>query len=116
MPTLYPDAHLEVKIKNPFNNHFIAVIVPEGIDMAGIKRYLTSLENVSQIHDLHVWPMSTTEVALSVHLIIVNDSLDNDFLPKLQQQLREHFSIEHSTVQVERQDDGPCMLNKNECI
>jgi len=90
--------------------------VPEGIDMAGIKRYLTSLENVSQIHDLHVWPMSTTEVALSVHLIIVNDSLDNDFLPKLQQQLREHFSIEHSTVQVERQDDGPCMLNKNECI
>ena len=90
--------------------------VPEGIDIAGIKRYLTSLENVSQIHDLHVWPMSTTEVALSVHLIIVDDSLNNDFLPKLQQQLHDRFSIEHSTIQVERQDDGPCMLNKNGCI
>ena len=90
--------------------------VPKGIDIAGIKRYLTSLENVSQIHDLHVWPMSTTEVALSVHLIIVGDSLNTDFLSKLQQQLHDRFSIEHSTIQVERQDDGPCMLNKNGCI
>jgi cobalt-zinc-cadmium efflux system protein len=90
--------------------------VPKGIDIAGIRGYLTSLENVSQIHDLHVWPMSTTEVALSVHLVIVNDSLINDFLPKLQQQLHDRFSIEHSTIQVERQDDGPCMLNKNGCI
>ena len=90
--------------------------VPKGIDIAGIKRYLTSLENVSQIHDLHVWPMSTTEVALSVHLIIVDDSLNNDFLPKLQQQLHDRFSIGHSTIQVERQNDGPCMLNKNGCI
>ncbi len=90
--------------------------VPEGIDIAGIKRCLTGLENVSQIHDLHVWPMSTTEVALSVHLIIVDASLNNDFLPKLQQQLHDRFSIEHSTIQVERQGDDPCMLNKNECI
>ena len=90
--------------------------VPKGIDIAAIKRYLTGLENVSQIHDLHVWPMSTTEVALSVHLIIVDDSLDNDFLPKLQRQLHDRFSIEHSTIQVERQDDGPCILNKNGCI
>lgn len=90
--------------------------VPEGIDIAAIKRYLTGLENVSQIHDLHVWPLSTTEVALSVHLITVDDSLDNDFLPKLQQQLHDRFSIEHSTIQVERQDDGPCILNKNGCI
>ncbi len=90
--------------------------VPEGIDIAGIKRYLTGLENVSQIHDLHVWPMSTTEVALTVHLIIVDDSLNNYFLSKLQQRLHDRFSIEHSTIQVERQDDGPCMLNKNGCI
>ena len=90
--------------------------VPKGIDIAGIKRHLNSLENVSQIHDLHVWAMSTTEVALSVHLIIVDDSLINYFLPKLQQQLHERFSIEHSTIQVERQDDDPCMLNKNECV
>jgi cobalt-zinc-cadmium efflux system protein len=90
--------------------------VPEGIDIAGIRGHLAGLENVSQIHDLHVWPMSTTEVALSVHLIIVNDSLKNDFLPELQQELHDRFSIDHSTIQIERQDDGPCMLNKNGCI
>ena len=90
--------------------------VPEGIDMDGIKRYLTGLENVCQIHDLHVWPMSTTEVALSVHLIIVDDSLNNDFLTKLQRQLHDRFGIEHSTIQIERQDDGQCVLNKNVCI
>jgi len=90
--------------------------VPEGIDIAGIKRYLTDLENVSQIHDLHVWPMSTTEVALSVHLIIDDDTLNDDFLFKLQQQLHDRFSIEHSTIQIERKDCGPCTLNKNGCI
>lgn len=90
--------------------------VPEGIDIAEIKRYLASLENVSQIHDLHVWPMSTTEVALSVHLIIVDDPLKNDFLSKLQQGLHDRFSIEHSTIQIERKNDDPCRLNKNECI
>ena len=86
--------------------------VPEGIDIAGIRSFLADLENVSQIHDLHVWPMSTTEVALSVHLIIVNDSWKKDFLPELQQELHDRFSIGHSTIQIERKDDEPCMLNK----
>ena len=90
--------------------------VPEGIDINEIKRYLTDLENVSQIHDLHVWSMSTTEVALSVHLIISDDFLNNDFLSELQQQLHNRFSIEHSTIQVEKQDNCPCVLNKNRCI
>ena len=89
--------------------------VPENIDIAEIKRYLLSLKSVSQIHDLHVWPMSTTEVALSVHLVIVGDFLNNDFLPNLQQQLHDRFGIEHSTIQIETQDGRPCMLNKNEC-
>lgn len=90
--------------------------VPEGVDIAEIKKYLSSLENVSQIHDLHVWAMSTTEVALSVHLKMLDDSLSNDFLPTIQQQLHDSFSIEHSTIQVERQDDGQCLLDKNKCI
>jgi cobalt-zinc-cadmium efflux system protein len=90
--------------------------VPKGINIAEIKSYLTGLENVSQIHDLHVWPLSTTEVALSVHLIIVGDSLSNDFLAKLQHELHDHFNIGHSTIQVEKQDDDSCMLNKNGCI
>ncbi|WP_232364748.1 cation diffusion facilitator family transporter [Desulfosalsimonas propionicica] len=90
--------------------------VPRGIDIAGIKRYLTSLENVIKIHDLHVWAMSTTEVALSVHVIVKDGALENDFLPKLQQQLHDRFGIEHSTIQIEKQDDASCMLNKDACI
>ncbi len=90
--------------------------VPEGIDMAGIKQYLTDLENVYQIHDLHVWPMSTTQVALSVHLILGDAVQGKEFLSSIQQQLHDRFGIEHSTIQVEREDDAPCMLNKNGCM
>ena len=90
--------------------------VPKGVDVTELKKYLSSLENVSQIHDLHVWAMSTTEVALSVHLKMLDDSLNTNFLPNIQQQLYERFRIGHSTIQIERQGDGECMLNKHKCI
>ncbi len=96
--------------------NFAIDAVPGGIDITAIKRYLTGLENVSQIHDLHVWPMSTTEVALSVHLIIDDDSLINSFLSELQRQLHDRFNIDHSTIQIERQNDDSCVLNRNRCI
>ena len=91
--------------------------VPAGIDMPGINHYLTCLENVCQIHDLHVWSLSTTEVALTVHLVVTDDSLSNDFLLKVQQHLHDHFDIEHSTIQVERMDaENVCMLDRLKCI
>ncbi len=89
--------------------------VPRGIDILGIRDYLASLENVAQIHDLHVWAMSTTEVALSVHLIISDDSWDNNFLSNLQQELHDRFGIAHATIQIERPNDTPCMLNGKGC-
>lgn len=90
--------------------------VPENIDVIEVKRYLTSVENVSQIHDLHIWAMSTTESALSVHLKVVDNSLRNDFLPNIQKHLSEHFGIVHSTIQIERQNDDYCALDKRNCI
>jgi cobalt-zinc-cadmium efflux system protein len=90
--------------------------VPEHIDIAGIKSYLQNLENVSQFHDLHVWPMSTTEVALSVHLIIAEGYIGKGFLNEIQHDLHDDFNIEHSTIQVERQDDGPCVLDNIKCV
>ncbi len=90
--------------------------VPEHIDIAGIRSYLQNLENVSQFHDFHVWPMSTTEVALSVHLIVTEGYIGKGFLNEIQQDLHDDFNIEHSTIQVERQDDGPCVLDNSKCL
>lgn len=91
--------------------------VPEHIDMPGIKNYLGCLENVCQYHDLHVWPLSTTEVALTVHLVVTDDTLDSDFLTTIQQHLHDNFDIEHSTIQVEKQDsETACMLDRHQCV
>src|SRR6056297_938541 len=84
--------------------------VPKEIDMDGIINYLNGLEHVCQIHDLHVWPLSTTEVALSVHLIVDKDLLEKNFLPEIQRTLRDRFAIRHATIQVERQTDDSCFL------
>lgn len=90
--------------------------VPEHIDIVAIKTYLNGLENVSRFHDLHVWALSTTEVALSVHLIMAEGSITRDFLTRLQQELHDNFDIAHSTIQVEDHDGGPCVLDKNTCV
>lgn len=91
--------------------------VPQGIDIYDIKSYLLSIKNVSKIHDLHVWALSTTETALTVHLVTTNDLIDNDFLQKVQQYLYDNFGIEHATIQVEKEDaENSCMLNRPECI
>jgi cobalt-zinc-cadmium efflux system protein len=91
--------------------------VPKGVDIAGIKQYFQSFEHVSRIHDFHVWPLSTTEIALTVHIVVNNESLDNKFLLRLQQHLHDHFGIEHSTIQLETSaQDNNCALDKPKCV
>jgi len=91
--------------------------VPDGIDIPAIRSYLLSFAHVNRIHDLHVWPLSTTEIALTVHLVVNNDSLDNIFLGTLQQHLHDHFGIEHSTIQVETSiGEIDCMLDSHKCV
>ncbi|MBN1894160.1 cation transporter, partial [bacterium] len=90
--------------------------VPRAVDMAGIKAYLTGLENVCGMHDLHVWALSTTEIALSVHLVVRNEIPDQKFLADLQRHLRDRFHIGHATIQIERPDDESCLLDQDECI
>jgi len=90
--------------------------VPEGIDIVAIRHYLNGLDNVCGIHDLHVWALSTTETALTVHLVVDHSSLSTEFLRKVQQHLHDEFGIEHSTIQVENEDeDYSCMLDRNTC-
>ncbi len=90
--------------------------VPSSVDIQAIHDYLTSLGGVRQLHDLHVWPLSTTEVALSVHLVLAEDSQDSQYLARIQKALHDRFDIEHSTVQIERPDDATCALDKDACI
>ncbi len=86
--------------------------VPENINIVGIRQYLLSSDNVEHIHDLHIWPLCTTETALSVHLVVTNKSLDNSFLSSTQKQLHDKFGIEHSTLQIETSvDEMDCMLD-----
>ena len=91
--------------------------VPEGIDISEIKDYLTSLKNVSCTHDLHVWALSTTETALTAHLVITQDSMDDNFLIEIQQYLHDQFGIQHSTIQIEKETpEQNCKLNHPECV
>ncbi|MBU0680951.1 MAG: cation diffusion facilitator family transporter [Proteobacteria bacterium] len=90
--------------------------VPESIDILALKNYLMSFDHVNGIHDLHVWPLSTTAIALTVHIVVDDDSLDNIFLHNLQQHLHTQFGIEHSTIQIEKMtSDKDCMLDNHTC-
>lgn len=91
--------------------------VPRGINVAGIQDYFSRLQCVTQIHDLHVWALSTTETALTVHLVTNQKSIDNQFLRNIQTELHNKFAIDHPTIQIEWEDsENNCQLDRTECI
>ncbi|GAA5512307.1 cadmium, cobalt and zinc/H(+)-K(+) antiporter [Deinococcus carri] len=75
--------------------------VPEGVDPGAIKAYLAALPGVVEVHDLHVWGMSTTETALTVHLVMPRGIPNDTFYTQVQHELHDEFGIEHATLQVE---------------
>jgi cobalt-zinc-cadmium efflux system protein len=75
--------------------------VPEGIDEAKVRAFLASRPGVTAVHDLHIWPMSTTETALTAHLVIPAGHPGDGFLHDLASALEKTFRIGHSTIQVE---------------
>jgi cobalt-zinc-cadmium efflux system protein len=76
--------------------------VPAGIEPAAIRLYLAELPGVVDIHDLHIWAMSTTETALTVHLVMPIGSPDDGFLSRITTDLHDRFGIEHVTIQIEK--------------
>lgn len=83
--------------------------VPEGIDAEQVNTYLAGLPGVLEVHDLHIWAMSTTETALTAHLVMKTDSCEPKFLGEVGKALHDNFKIEHSTLQVEPPEaPDPC--------
>lgn len=72
---------------------------------------LSALPGVTRLHDLHIWPMSTTELALTAHLVMPDGHPGNSFLDDLQHRLAHDFGISHATVQIEVGDGGECRLH-----
>ncbi len=91
--------------------------VPEGIDIERVRVYLKTLDGVSEVHDLHVWAMSTTETALTAHLIMPSGYPGGNFLNRVSDALEDRFDIHHATIQIET-DDTPnaCKLAPAEVV
>lgn len=90
--------------------------VPDGIDLPAIESYLLGLPSVVAVHDLHVWALSTTTVALTAHLVITPSSAPTPDLAAVQEHLHETFGIEHSTIQIETQSPtSSCPLDQPTC-
>jgi len=85
--------------------------VPENIDVVRVQAYLASLPDVSDVHDLHIWGISTTETALTAHLIVREITGGDALLSRVCKELHDEFGIEHATLQLEAGDSAyPCGL------
>jgi cobalt-zinc-cadmium efflux system protein len=84
--------------------------VPEGVEVDAVERWLCSQPGVADVHDLHVWSLSTTRVALTAHLVMRDASPGAGFLAGLAAGLEQEFGIGHSTIQIECAGDTACRL------
>jgi cobalt-zinc-cadmium efflux system protein len=91
--------------------------VPEGIDPDKVKTFLSALPGVVEVHDLHIWAMSTTETALTAHLVMPRSSHEPAFLADVCTKLHERFDIDHSTLQIDHEEaPTPCALARSDAI
>lgn len=81
--------------------------VPEHIDQAAVRGYLAGIDGVTEVHDLHIWGMSTTEVALTAHLVRPAGLAADAMLAGVCHELKHRFAIDHATLQIELGDGGP---------
>jgi cobalt-zinc-cadmium efflux system protein len=82
--------------------------VPTEIDPLEVEAELRRSPGVERVHDLHIWPMSTTEIALTAHLVVPSGTSGDDFLEDVRRRLEQRFQIRHVTLQVELGSDVEC--------
>jgi cobalt-zinc-cadmium efflux system protein len=84
--------------------------VPKNIDAAEVKAWLAAQAGVKEVHDLHIWAMSTTESACTAHLVMPGGHPGDDFLRRVAHGLEHDFHISHATLQIELGDSADCSL------
>jgi cobalt-zinc-cadmium efflux system protein len=90
--------------------------VPENVSHDEVRAFLAGLPGVTEVHDLHIWALSTTETALTAHLVFENEQSDRR-LHELSAELRQRFGIGHATLQIESDEEAAmCRLRPNEVI
>jgi len=87
--------------------HMMVDGVPESIDLKGVYQYLKDLDGVVQVDDLHVWAMSTSDIALMAHLVMPSYSSDDDFIGAIRERLLSEFNISHVTIQITKHSSKP---------
>jgi cobalt-zinc-cadmium efflux system protein len=90
--------------------------VPRAIDLSRVRRYLEGLPEVTEIHDLHIWAMSTTETALTCHLVTPGGHPGDAFLRQIADDLHHEFDIGHTTVQIELSGADDCALRPDHVV
>ena len=90
--------------------------VPPSIDIDAVRTYLSSVSGVSEVHDLHIWSMSTTEIALTAHLVMSAQPKGDALLHDVAAKLRENFDIVHATIQLEVGGAQPCGLARDDRV
>ncbi len=91
--------------------------VPEGVDAAAVRAYLLGVSGVTGLHDLHIWGMSTTETALTCHLVMPDGHPGDAMLGAIAERLHHRFGIHHATIQIELADtDEACVLTPEHVV
>ncbi len=90
--------------------------VPSGLKSDEVRALLSAADGVEQIHDLHIWSMSTTETALTAHLVMPGGHPGDAFLVELCTKLKQRFGIGHATFQVETDPQMACPLEPDQVV
>jgi len=96
--------------------HMSLAAVPDGIDPKAVRGFLMQQPGVSSVHDLHIWSMSTTETAMTAHLVMPAGAPGDGFLHHVCDELEEDFGIGHATVQIEKGPAEACALAPDEVV
>lgn len=87
--------------------------IPHHIDEEGVESYLKNIEGVTAVHDLHIWGLSTKEIALTAHLVMPNKILHDADFENINKVLKNKFKIDHVTIQVETGSlEFPCVRSE----